>query len=47
MFRIFLLILVFIFAPVTFAEHFWGNKTSQPVDTDQKKLKAGQFIWIK
>lgn len=41
----FLLVLAFIFAPVIFAEPFWGSKTSQPVDTNPKKLKPGQFIW--
>jgi hypothetical protein len=45
MLRIFLLILVCIFAPVTYAEPFWGSKTSQPIDTDPKNLKSGQFIW--
>jgi hypothetical protein len=45
MFRIFLLVLAFIFAPITVAEPFWGSKASEPVDTDPKKLKAGQFIW--
>ncbi len=45
MFRLFLLVLAFIFTPVTFAEPFWGSKASQPVDTDPKKLKSGQFIW--
>lgn len=45
MFRIFLLVLAFIFPTVLLAEPFWGSKTSQPVDTDPKKLKAGQFIW--
>jgi hypothetical protein len=45
MFRIFSLVLAFIFAPVTVAEPFWGSKASEPVDTDPKKLKAGQFIW--
>jgi len=43
--RIFLLVIAFIVAPVVFAEPFWGSKASQPVDTDPKKLKAGQFIW--
>lgn len=45
MFRIFLFVLTFIFAPTIWAEPFWGTKASQPVDTDPKKLKAGQFIW--
>ncbi len=44
-FRIFLLVSAFIFAPGIFAEPFWGSKASQAVDTDPKKLKAGQFIW--
>jgi hypothetical protein len=45
MFRIFLVVLTFLFAPIIVAEPFWGSKSSQPIDTDPKKLKAGQFIW--
>jgi hypothetical protein len=29
----------------SFAEPFWGAKTSQPVETDPAALKPGQFVW--
>lgn len=45
MFRIFLFILASTFSLATVAEPFWGSKASQPIDTDPKTLKAGQFIW--
>lgn len=45
MFRIFLFISTMLFVSVIYAEPFWGSKVSQPIDTDSKDLKAGQFIW--
>jgi hypothetical protein len=45
MFRIFLLVSVFIYAPVLLAEPLSGNKADQTVNIDPKKLRAGQFIW--
>lgn len=46
MFRIFLVIvLTLIFTSSSFATPFWGEKTSQPVDTVPFMLNPGQFIW--
>ena len=46
MFRIFLVIvLTIIFTSSSFATPFWGEKTSQPVDTVPFMLNPGQFIW--
>ena len=46
MFRIFFfIVLTFLFIPSSFATPFWGDKTSQPVDTVPLMLKPGQFIW--
>jgi hypothetical protein len=32
-------------APLAWAVPFWGDKESQPADTDPALLKPGQFIW--
>lgn len=45
MFRILLLISASLLLSVAHAEPFWGSKASQPIDTEPKSLKAGQFIW--
>lgn len=39
------LVFTFIIIPMSWAEPFWGSKTSQPLDTLSQKLKPGQFIW--
>ena len=46
MFRIFFfIVLTFLFIASSFATPFWGDKTSQPVDTVPIMLNPGQFIW--
>ena len=46
MFRTFLVIvLTIIVTSSSFATPFWGDRTSQPVDTVPVMLKPGQFIW--
>ncbi len=45
MFRIFFfIVLTFLFIASSFATPFWGDKTSQPVDTVPIMLNPGQFI---
>jgi|GEM_PF-5741749 hypothetical protein len=40
-----IVILTLTFIPSAFAASFWGDKTSQPVDTVPYMLRPGQFIW--
>lgn len=37
-------LLTLLTSPV-FATPFWGDKVSQPVETDPSRLQSGQFIW--
>jgi len=37
-------LLTFLTSPL-FAAPFWGDKVSQPVETDPARLQSGQFIW--
>jgi lipoprotein-anchoring transpeptidase ErfK/SrfK len=41
----FVLALTLLFATCSFAAPFWGDKSSQPVETAPSQLKPGQFIW--
>lgn len=45
MFRIFLLVSALIYASVILADPSLDSKTDQAVNIEQKKLRAGQFIW--
>jgi hypothetical protein len=46
MFRtVFVIVLTILFTSTSFATPFWGEKTSQPVDTVPVMLNPGQFIW--
>lgn len=45
MLRSLLVALTLAFSPPSFAEPFWGARTSEPAETELSSLKPGQFIW--